>query len=112
MTVQGWRAWYVGGQVYEGTTFAQWHDLPADGVLVVMLYYDRDAAQGRPLRLSLSGDDYYWQTPAAVFGSSKDAQEQIKLRYPGASLKRGKWGTLDAMDAASAASRDSHERPV
>jgi hypothetical protein len=112
MEVAGWRVWYIGKNVCEGRTFEQWERLLADGVLFVKLYYDEKTSAGIPLALNLSGDDWYWQTPDGVFGSSNDPHAEIKKRYPGASIKRGKWGTVEEMDAANIAAIAAREGPA
>lgn len=83
------RAWYTEGRVYEGHGYDDWCALPDDGVLTVMLYH----ADGT--RRVEQGNDYYWATPDGIYGHSDD--QQIEDRYPGASVKRGKWTTDEEM---------------
>ena len=95
MKVLGWRAWYDTGKVYSSKETA-WEDLPGDGVLAVRLYFDQQAPDGTPLaRVMLGGTgDYYFCAPGPqgpVYGCNNDQPEETGQRYPGASLKRGKW---------------------
>src|SRR5690348_5992396 len=95
MTVIGWRAWYFDGSDYTSREIA-WYDLPADGVVAVRVYFDQQAPDGSPLsRIMLGGNcDYYFCAPGPqgpIYGHSNDPPEEMEARYPGASIKRGKW---------------------
>lgn len=93
MRVVAWRAWYTEGRRFIGHSLEDWDTLlPDDGVLTVMLFFDDGT------RRVEQGDDYYWAAPAADGGviyahGSRESAEEIAERYPGASIKRGKWTT-------------------
>lgn len=91
-----WRVWYVGGEVREGKTFTDWQTLPDDGVLIVMLYHEDGT------RRIEQGNDSYWATPEGAYAHSNDPAEEIKRRYVGASVKRGKWTTDAEMQRVEA----------
>ena len=104
MNVTGWRAWYVGGRVYDSKTTA-WADLPDDGVIQIYLYMDRrDKTSRMPYRRGMAGSDYYWHVPGESVYGCCDASEmtpgQIAERYPGALIKRGRWVSQKEYDAA------------
>jgi hypothetical protein len=93
--VVGWRAWYSDGKVFSSKT-TRWHVLPADGVLIIILYY----ADAR--RRIMQGADYYFIASGvadAIYGESGEPPEAIVARYPDAIVKRGRW-TDDATYAA------------
>lgn len=88
LNVVRWRVWYTDGRVFNGTTFNAWKRLPDDGVLSVMLWH----ADGT--RRVMQGDDLYFATAEGVYAhDSRYSAEEIADRYPGASIKRGKWTT-------------------
>lgn len=87
MTVARWRAWYTGGHVYDGESFEDWCYLPDDGVLFVKVFFDAGGSR------VASGHDHYWATPEGIYAHSNDSCREIEDRYPGASVKRGKWTT-------------------
>lgn len=84
-----WRAWYVGGQVFDGESFEDWRRLPDDGVLEVLVMFEGERRTSR----FMSGNDRYWSTPDGVWAHSDDPHDEIAERYPGASIKRGMWTT-------------------
>jgi hypothetical protein len=111
MNISGWRCWYEGDAVYQGRTFKEWKALPADGVIHVMVYYDQNSSNGKPLRMSLQGYDYYFHTPNGVLGGCTDPLVEIKQRYPGASIKRGKWVLTDEQQKVNELARKDFNRP-
>lgn len=98
MKVIGWKAWFADGSLHVGTTRRDWEALPEDGLLIVMLYYD-EFTQGIPdqrYRRIVQGSDLYFVTdgPAdLIFGQATDPETSASIlaRYPGASVKRGRW---------------------
>jgi hypothetical protein len=96
MNVIRWRVWYVGGDTYDGSTFDAWQQLPGDGVLTIMLWFEDGT------RRVEQGNDFYFATPDGVFGHNDDPAEETERRYPGVSVKRGMW-TTDAEMARVAA---------
>jgi len=103
LRVMGWRAWYVGGRVYDSKTTA-WADLPDDGVIQVYLYMDtRDATSRMPYRRGMAGSDYYWYVPGEDVYGCCDASEMtpdvIAKRYTGALIKCGRWVSQEEYDS-------------
>ena len=85
-----WRVWYVGGQVFDGASFADWGALPDDGFLYGAVGWTTD---DRRYGRQMGGNDRYWMTPEGVVGHSDDSEAEILERYAGASVKRGMWTT-------------------
>lgn len=91
MTIIGWRAWYVGGGVFDSST-TLWEDLPDDGLAVVMLYMDEvNPSNGKHLKRIMQGDDHYFNVGDVYAHSSFTTPQEIIERYPGASIKKGMW---------------------
>lgn len=95
MKVIAWKAWFAGGVVFcsDGVT---WDELPDDGMLgLVTVFDERNTANGIRLKRHVDGCDWYWQAPGLdgepIFGYSDDDPDEIRDRYPGAVVKRGKW---------------------
>jgi hypothetical protein len=78
----GWRAFYDGGRVFDSRE-TEWKDMPYDGVQVIVAYLER----GERI---ISGHDYYFKLGNLIGGNS-DSLSTIRKRYPGASVKRGRW---------------------
>lgn len=57
MQIQGWRAWYADGQVWDSHTVKP-YDLPVQGLQIVILYFIGEYAPGKVYREMLSGGDY------------------------------------------------------
>lgn len=99
MRVIAWRAFYRGSRVYTSERTV-WEDLPGDGVLSIVLYFDEAAPSRDPLRRIMEGSDYYFRAPGEsgpIFGHSDETPESIRRRYPGASIKRGQWTDDETM---------------
>lgn len=97
MKVIAWKVWYTGGAAFCSDA-ASWNDLPDDGVLgVVTVFDDRHTGTGARLKRSIDGRDWYWRSPGIdgepIFGFSDDDPDEIRSRYPGAVLLRGKWAS-------------------
>jgi hypothetical protein len=105
MKVIGWKVWADDGQVYSSKEYP-WEKVPGDGLLGMVVYFDEKAPDGNPLRRVAYGGncDYYFRAPGPVgpiYGHSNDDPETITTRYPGASVKRGKWTDEATMYAAA-----------
>lgn len=87
MKYLGQRVWFIDGAVYSSQRF-HWADLPYDGLLVRMLYYEGGGKQIQ------QGTSYYYEAPhhsgEVIRGAGMDADD-IERRYPGAVIKRGQW---------------------
>ena len=95
MKVVGWRAWYTDGSKYDSAT-TRWNDLPDDGVVVIVLYFDNKT------RRIMDGSDWYFRAKHEsgdfVYGENNDPSEENKKRYgEDISLKRGQWTTEKVM---------------
>lgn len=95
MKVIGWRAWYANGSEYDSAV-TRWEDLPDDGVLVVMLYFDDKT------RRIMDSSDWYFRirhkSGDFIYGENNGSPEENKKRYgESISLKRGKWTTEKLM---------------
>lgn len=84
---------YKGGAVVHGDGFDDWKAAPDDGVLRVDVQVSNDHTQ------ALYGREQYFATPDGVWGHSDDSIEEVRKRYPGAAVKRGKWTTAPEMKA-------------
>ena len=89
----GWRAYYVGGLTFSSEE-DEWADLPDDGLLVVVIYTERESLDGdiHVHRRIRAGFDWYFHVPDSdLYAANNDEPDEIRKRYPGAILKRGKW---------------------
>ena len=59
MAIAGWKAWYTDNRVYR-SNLRKWEDLPKEGVLLVMVYYDDMAPNGKPFRDIIHGSRRYF----------------------------------------------------
>ena len=101
MIILGWAAWVDTPERVEiySSKETDWSALPDDGIIFIMLYKDEGDGQESNIsypayRESLAGNDFYWKAPhhaGTIYGSGNDPLAEIKRRYPGASIKRGKW---------------------
>ncbi len=90
-SVIGWTVWYEDAMY--SSKDAEWKDVPDDGVQVVYIYKD----DGR--RLHCSGDSSYFFLPPDIWGSNRDEPQEVLKRYPNAIIKRGKWVSLETLEA-------------
>ena len=88
MTVIGWRCWYCDGSTYSGRTLEDCAVVPNDGVLVRMIYSENG---GKEIQ---HGTRYYYAAPhvsgGVVYDNDNDEPDEIRRRYPGAVVMRGK----------------------
>lgn len=105
MNIIAWRAFYSEDREFENgpDLLASFGDLPYDGLLSVALYYDESRPDGHPYRDIVSclvehakspySHDYCFAVqseagPMFMFDAGPPAE--IRRRYPGAIVKRGK----------------------
>lgn len=109
MKVIGWRVWYADGSKYDSAT-TRWSDLPNDGVIVAVLYFDDKT------RRVMDGSSWYFrakhESGEFIYGENEDSPEENKKRYgEDIFLKRGKWTTEAIMYASQKEAMDSKECP-
>lgn len=94
MKVIAWKAWYCGGMAVCSTE-AEWENLPDDGMLGYVVLFNELKEDGKHHHRISTGRDWYWKSAGMrddpIYGYSNDEPEEIRRRYPGANLKRGKW---------------------
>lgn len=102
MRILGWAAWVdteTGTEIYSSKEI-DWADLPDDGIIYIMLYKDEGSGLEENLNQythteSQAGYNHYFNAPhhsgLPIYGSNNDPEEVILERYPGASIKKGKW---------------------
>lgn len=109
----GWRVWYADGASYSSADIS-WDVLPDDGVIVLVLYEDFFGPDGKPRREIQSGADYYFCAPGAhgmIYGFNALGPDVIRKRYPGASVKSGKWTDRATLELCLTAARDAVDAP-
>lgn len=95
--VVGWKVWLRDGSVRGGRTPADWAALPDDGILCVLLYYNRFSTDGQTRYRRVIQDDYYWMAPGTldhIYGQHSEKGHDLAdlhRRYPGVVVKRGAW---------------------
>ena len=103
--VIGWRAWFV--DIPNHTKLLRFEsnttsflELPDNGCLGFVLYYDTNKPDGNPHRLYLKSQDYYFNIHDEVKGcvaeSGQDTVGDIKKNFPDPYIIAGRW-TLDAL---------------
>lgn len=95
-----WRAWYVGGAVYDSTE-TEWAALPEVGVLGVVVWF----ADGG--KRNCSGDTWYWRLETSdgwTIAHSREPIEELRQVYGAQQpFKRGKWTLEEEMHRVNAA---------
>ena len=92
------KAWYVGGVVYEGDS-SLWGRMPDDGMLAVKVFFNDGLSR------MCSGNDWYGllvispDSWTIIHNNNEDNAE----RYPNALFKRGKWTSEAEMQAVNEA---------
>ena len=78
----GQRVWFTDGLV----TTDPWEEMPDDGVLIRMLYYE----SGKQIQHGL---DFYYEAAhhSGVIRGAGMEKDKIEKRYPDAVIKRGIW---------------------
>ena len=110
-SVIGWKAWYQDGAMYS-SRHTSWADLPDDGVVLVLLYFDATTEQGESLRRYMEGDNWYFMAPGPdgpIYGHNSHDREENQRRYPGLIAKRGQWTderSLREIQQSAAAARN------
>ena len=95
----GVRRFALKGRDIEGShaaLAAQWAQLPASGVQVVMLYYDEfsPTPSYERYRRIMQGNDRYWLAPGlndAIYGQGNESADALAAKYPGVLVKEGAW---------------------
>jgi hypothetical protein len=93
--VAGYVVWYADGSSCSSRN-KSWDQMPADGVLMVMLYFDKFTAGNKRYAEVQQGHEHYFRMPDGsdwIHGYSNDSAGDIQKRYPGAIVKRGKWAS-------------------
>lgn len=93
-----WRAWYVGGQVFDSGAVA-WEALPDVGVLGVKVWFADGGAR------ECSGDTWYWLhvTPQGwTIAHSREPIEELRAVYGERHYKRGMWTLEEDMHRVNA----------
>jgi hypothetical protein len=107
MKVIGWKAFYESGAVYTSKR-TKWPDMPEDGFICFMKYFDEKATNGQHYREITHGRDFYFcadgeepmpDNPAPsdyIYGYVKVEDPELARmdtmrRYKNASIKRGKF---------------------
>lgn len=83
-----WRAFYDDDRVFNSED-TEWKDLPYDGVQLVTVYLPQGERH-------ISGQDYYFKA-GDVIGGNSDPPSTTRKRYPGVSIKRGRWTSDERM---------------
>ena len=87
MKVVGWRVWVDGEGIYDSHNNT-WDSVPSDGIIEMVTYKEGG------YREMFSGHDHYFHAPhskGTIYGCNNDSMDEIKRRYPGAVIKKGKW---------------------
>jgi hypothetical protein len=83
------KAWYAGGDTFQGCCDAWEQDLPGDGVLCVKVWFENGASR------VCAGDDWYGllRTPDGHWTiiHNRDTAQENARRYPTVAWKRGTW---------------------
>jgi hypothetical protein len=104
MAIIGWKAWFVSvpqGQdiLRFSSTDTTYDDLPDDGCLGFVVYYDRAKPDGNPRRLILKSEDYYFMVGDTPCGNC-DSLKENKDRYTTGRIIRGMWTSDGNMEQA------------
>lgn len=95
--ITGWRVYYADGTIFTSKTTIVWSDVPSDGALGLVVFFD-DGTKRR-----ITGGDYYFiDMASAKYGMDKGQGADLALKYPGAFLVRGMWTNDSAMVACEA----------
>lgn len=93
MKVIGWRAYRIGGEVFNSRV-STWQSIPHDGWAIFMLFLDKvNESNQKHLKRLMQGDDHYFKAGEVYGSSSGSTIEEILKRYPSAIVKLGKWTT-------------------
>lgn len=107
MIVVGWKAWYTQNRVYSSSVH-NWEELPKEGVLVVMVYFDEKASGGEHLREIIKGRRRYFKAVGSsnneFFKGSLWNEDKILRTYDTHEdwIKEGIWDDDATMKAAIA----------
>ncbi len=113
MKVIDWHVFYDDGKEFTSAR-TDWDSLPRDGVQAVVLYFDEVTKAGAPYRRIMSGHDFYFRADGSrgyIFADSDDPAGEIKKRYPGALILRGKWADEETHYAINFMASEAKEAP-
>ena len=85
-SITGWRAYFADGSIRTSKTFKSWEDLPTDGMLGLVTYFD----DGKK-RCVTGGDYFYLDTSSNKYGMDKGEHIALAVKYPATFLVRGMW---------------------
>lgn len=105
-----WRVWYTGSRVFDGSSGEEFAALPDDGFIGMTICYPDGT------RRLASGDDFYWTArgdagPIYAHGTWNLSPAIIAERYPGASIKLGRWTDEKTIREVTAAMDAYHWLP-
>lgn len=82
--ITGWRAYFADGTIRTSKTVARWNDLPDDGLVGLVLFFD----DGKKRRLT-GGDYFFLNLAQNKYGADGGDHAFLAAKYPGAFLIRG-----------------------
>lgn len=92
-----YRLIYDDFEIYRVDGFEGWDALPKDGIVAVVDVWEKN---GKPYANVHMGHDFYGLTPDGVVVSNNDERTNSE-RYPGISLKRGRWIKPELMEGVN-----------
>lgn len=124
MAIIAWQAWFVdvpiqGGVRRFNSAETAPEELPKDGCLAILAYYDTQAPGGEHLRFNYLSSDYYffaYSNRGLILGSDNDRREsnvpgEIRSRYVDVTICRGVWTDDDTMAKVSEEMANAVELP-
>lgn len=116
MKVIGWRLWFDDMSEYAsaGRRECGWNELPRDGFVAGVLYFDQVDKSGVRKRRTLGGHDRLFRAEGRVdfiYAESNDPREEIKARYKNPSIIRGRWTDETTMYRLQDMAAEAKEAP-
>lgn len=103
----GWRAWYTQGRVYD-SRFDSWPELPKEGVLAIVVFFDTKDSAGEHYKEILNGRRRYFRSigssGAEFYKASLWTEKKITNTYAARPecVKEGIWDDDETMEAVLA----------